>query len=59
MALAPLLLAEARLEQGYRLAGLGGEVARGFYYAGQPAGATTSPQLVERLARWRLFSRSA
>ncbi|GIJ57185.1 hypothetical protein [Virgisporangium aurantiacum] len=59
LALAPLLLAEARLEQGHRLAGLGGEVARGFYYAGQPAGATTSPQLVERLARWRLFSNEA
>jgi asparagine synthase (glutamine-hydrolysing) len=59
LALAPLLLAEARLEQGHRLAGLGGEVARGFYYAGQPTGATTSPQLVERLARWRLFSNEA
>jgi asparagine synthase (glutamine-hydrolysing) len=56
LALAPLLLAEAHLEQGHRLSGLGGEVARGFYYAGQPAGATTSPQLVERLAHWRLFS---
>ncbi|MFC7621376.1 hypothetical protein [Microlunatus sp. GCM10028923] len=56
LALAPLLLAEARMEQGHRLAGLGGEVARGFYYAGQPAHATTSPHLVDRLARWRLFS---
>jgi asparagine synthase (glutamine-hydrolysing) len=59
LALAPLLLAEAQLEQGHRLAGLGGEVARGFYYAGQPAHATTSPHLVERLARWRLFSNEA
>lgn len=59
LALAPLMLAEADLPQGHRLAGLGGEVARGFYYAGQPAGATTSPALVERLAKWRLFSNEA
>jgi asparagine synthase (glutamine-hydrolysing) len=59
LALAPLLLAESHLEQGHRLSGLGGEVARGFYYAGQPATATTSPHLVERLARWRLFSNEA
>jgi len=54
-----LLLAEAQIDQGHRLSGLGGEVARGFYYAGQPNGATTSDQLVERLARWRLFSNEA
>ncbi|GIJ59858.1 hypothetical protein [Virgisporangium aurantiacum] len=59
LALAPLMLAEANLPQGHRLAGLGGEVARGFYYAGQPGGASTSPALVERLARWRLFSNEA
>lgn len=59
LALAPLLLAEARMEQGHRLAGLGGEVARGFYYAGQPTQASTSPALVDRLARWRLFSNEA
>jgi asparagine synthase (glutamine-hydrolysing) len=59
LALAPLLMAEGHLDQGHRLSGLGGEVARGFYYAGQPTGATTSPQLVERLARWRLFSNEA
>lgn len=59
MALAPLLGVESRLEQGHRLSGLGGEVARGFYYAGQPTGAQTSPRLVERLARWRVFSNEA
>jgi asparagine synthase (glutamine-hydrolysing) len=58
LALAPLSAAEARLEQGRRLSGLGGEVARGFYYGGQPAG-RTSPALVERLARWRLFTNEA
>src|SRR5262249_38127565 len=56
MALAPLLVVESHLPRGHRLSGLGGEVARGFYYAGQPAGAQTSPRLVERLARWRVFS---
>ena len=59
LALAPLLLAESHLEQGHRFSGLGGEVARGFYYAGQPTHASTSPHLVERLARWRLFSNEA
>jgi asparagine synthase (glutamine-hydrolysing) len=59
LALAPLLLAESSLSQGHRLSGLGGEVARGFYYSGQPTGATTSPQLVDRLARWRLFINEA
>ncbi|MGE5831081.1 MAG: asparagine synthase-related protein [Micromonosporaceae bacterium] len=59
LALAPLLLAEGHLEQGHRLSGLGGEVARGFYYAGQPTDAVTSPRLVERLARWRLFANEA
>lgn len=58
LALAPLAAAEARLEQGRRLSGLGGEVARGFYYGGQPTG-PTSPALVERLARWRLFTNEA
>jgi asparagine synthase (glutamine-hydrolysing) len=59
LALAPLLLAESRLEQGHRFSGLGGEVARGFYYAGNPSTATTSPRLVERLARWRIFANEA
>ncbi len=59
MALAPLLLVEAHLEQGHRLSGLGGEVARGFYYAGQPTDAQTSPRLVERLADWRIFANEA
>src|SRR5262245_2287323 len=59
MALAPLLLVEARLDQGHRLSGLGGEVARGFYYAAQPVGAQTSRRLVERLAEWRIFANEA
>lgn len=59
MALAPLLLLESRLDQGHRLSGLGGEVARGFYYAGQPSDAVTSARLVERLAQWRIFANEA
>ena len=54
IALAPLLLAESAIDQGYRLSGLGGEVARGFYYSGQPRDAQTSTALIRRLARWRL-----
>ncbi|MFF5288749.1 hypothetical protein [Paractinoplanes globisporus] len=59
MALAPLLLTEAHLDQGSRLSGLGGEVARGFYYAGQPTGAETSARLVRRLAQWRITANEA
>ena len=59
MALAPLLLVEAHLDQGHRLSGLGGEVARGFYYARQPKDAQTSSRLVERLAKWRIFANEA
>jgi asparagine synthase (glutamine-hydrolysing) len=59
MALAPLLLVESHLDQGHRLSGLGGEVARGFYYAGQPADTPTSAQLVNRLAEWRIFANEA
>ncbi|MFD0823688.1 hypothetical protein ACFQ0D_36405, partial [Micromonospora zhanjiangensis] len=55
LALAPISLVEDDLPQNHRLSGLGGEVARGFYYLGQPRHAGTSPQLAQRLARWRLF----
>ncbi|WP_018351185.1 hypothetical protein [Longispora albida] len=58
LALAPLAAAEAQLEQGRRLSGLGGEVARGFYYGAQPGG-VTSPALSERFAKWRLFTNEA
>ncbi|GAA4604285.1 asparagine synthase (glutamine-hydrolyzing) [Actinoplanes octamycinicus] len=59
LALAPLLRAEAQLEQGHRLSGLGGETCRGFYYFGQPSGATTGPRLIEKLATWRLYANEA
>jgi asparagine synthase (glutamine-hydrolysing) len=59
LALAPLLLAESRLEQGHRLSGIGGETARGFFYPGQPGNTPTSTRLVQRLAQWRLFANEA
>jgi Asparagine synthase len=59
LALAPLGLVEATIEQGHRFAGTGGETARGFYYAGQPRHAETSRRLVDRLANWRLFANEA
>lgn len=59
LAMAPLLLAERHIFQGHRLSGLGGEVARGFYYGGQPRHAATSPKLIARLAQWRLCSNEA
>ena len=59
LALAPLLRAEAQLDQGHRLSGLGGETCRGFYYFGQPGGAVTGPKLIERLATWRLYANEA
>ncbi|GIH10159.1 hypothetical protein Rhe02_82260 [Rhizocola hellebori] len=58
LALAPLVLAESGLDQGHRLSGAGGETARGFYYPGQPRQETT-PNLVSRLAEWRLFINEA
>lgn len=39
-----------------RIAGLGGEVARGFYYFGPMAMGHVSRARVRRLARWRLFT---
>ncbi|GAA4434500.1 hypothetical protein [Phytohabitans houttuyneae] len=59
MALAPLALIEADLEQGHRLSGAGGELARGFYYPGQPRHAGTDERMVRRLAEWRLFTNEA
>ena len=59
LALAGLTMAERRFEQGHRIAGLGGEVARGFYYFGNPRGTTVSRARVARLAAWRMFANEA
>jgi asparagine synthase (glutamine-hydrolysing) len=59
LAHAALSYAEARSEPGPRLSGLGGEVARGFYYLGLRTGAPVSRRRAERLARWRMFVNEA
>ncbi len=39
-----------------RIAGLGGEVARGFYYLGRPRDVPVTRRRVDRLAKWRMFT---
>lgn len=51
--------AERGLGRGPRIHGMGGEVARGFYYPGQRQQAAAGPALVDRLARWRLLTNEA
>jgi asparagine synthase (glutamine-hydrolysing) len=55
LAHAALNFAESRAEPGVRIGGLGGEVARGFYYLGPVTGAPVTRKRVERLTRWRMF----
>jgi len=59
LARAALTYAESRSEPGPRISGLGGEVARGFYYLGPPTGAAVSERRARRLARWRMFVNEA
>lgn len=59
LALAGLTMAERRFEQGHRIAGLGGEVARGFYYLGNPRDTTVTRARVARLTAWRMFANEA
>ena len=51
--------AERGLGGGVRVHGMGGEVARGFYYPGQRQQPAADPALVDRLARWRLLTNEA
>jgi asparagine synthase (glutamine-hydrolysing) len=55
LAHAALSYAESRSEPGPRISGLGGEVARGFYYLGLPTRAPVTPRRAQRLAHWRMF----
>lgn len=55
LALASLLWAERGIGGRPRLAGLGGEVARGFYYLGPAVRVPVRPALSAGLARWRMF----
>ncbi len=56
VALAALTVAEGAFEQGVRISGLGGEVARGFYYVGQVKARAYTRKDAEHLADWRMFA---
>lgn len=59
LALAALAWAERGLAGQPRLAGLGGEVARGFYYFLPQLRLPVRPRLSAALARWRMFPNEA
>ncbi|WP_244931740.1 asparagine synthase-related protein [Nocardioides sp. W7] len=59
VARAALDVAESRARPGARLSGLGGEVARGFYYLGTGADAPVTTRRAHRLARWRMYVNEA
>ena len=59
VALAAQRVAEQAFDQGVRISGLGGEVARGFYYLGRVQDRGYSRHDVERLASWRMFVNEA
>ncbi|WP_130177286.1 hypothetical protein [Cryobacterium sp. SO1] len=59
VALAALTVAEGSFDQGVRISGLGGEVARGFYYVGTVRGRTFTPKDAHQLAGWRMFVNEA
>jgi asparagine synthase (glutamine-hydrolysing) len=56
IAFAALSWAEASFDQGPRLSGLGGEVARGFYYLGSTKTVPVTRSRAARLAAWRMFA---
>lgn len=56
IAQAALGLAERQLEQGVRISGLGGEVARGFYYVGRVRDRPLTRKASDQLAAWRMFA---
>lgn len=59
LARAALDFAESRALPGPRISGLGGEVARGFYYLGRRANASVTATRARRLAEWRMFANEA
>lgn len=59
VALAALSIAERGFPQGVRISGLGGEVARGFYYMGRVKDRSYTAADASRLARWRMFVNEA
>ncbi|TFD84567.1 hypothetical protein E3T61_19120 [Cryobacterium lactosi] len=56
IALAALTVAESSFDQGVRISGLGGEVARGFYYVGAVKERAFARKDAEQLAAWRMFA---
>jgi asparagine synthase (glutamine-hydrolysing) len=59
VALAAQRIAERSFEQGVRISGLGGEVARGFYYVGKVTDRSYTRADAEQLASWRMFVNEA
>lgn len=59
LASAALSFAEARAIPGPRISGLGGEVARGFYYLGRDGAGPVTEARARRLADWRMFVNEA
>ena len=59
VALAAQRVAERAFEQGVRISGLGGEIARGFYYVGQVRDRPYTRADAEQLAGWRMFVNEA
>jgi asparagine synthase (glutamine-hydrolysing) len=59
LAFASVAWAEAKTDARPRLAGLGGEVARGFYYLGPVRSVRVTDARVRRLAEWRMFPNEA
>jgi len=59
VALAAQRVAERGFAQGVRISGLGGEVARGFYYTGAVKDRTYTRADAARLAAWRMFVNDA
>jgi asparagine synthase (glutamine-hydrolysing) len=56
VALAALGFGERSFEQGVRISGLGGEVARGFYYVGPVTDRAVTERQAAQLAAWRMFA---
>lgn len=54
-----LRVAERGFDQGVRISGLGGEVARGFYYLGRVRPRSYSSRDAKKLAAWRMFVNEA
>ena len=59
IALAALTVAESNFDQGVRISGLGGEIARGFYYVGAVRERAFTRKDAEQLAAWRMFVNEA